>query len=437
MTLLILVFTLLVAIFFAVFVWLKPNYVISMMIVSSIITSSMILLSKYPAVDELIWAMMSIVAISKILFNRKNLEFRRLLEWKRLLVLILILFLLLNTLVSAALNFHLANLRFITLYSSIAVLFAFTNLYEQEIKKAANFFKVSFTIHNFFWVGNWYILTVLGLDWNLQQSINWAGSSYAALVPSASLFVMLYLSKLEKKPISISFWISYIVLIIASQIYDSRVMEFTIILVTVTIFFWFMSVGNLVTVLTFGILALSLSNVSVSYYDRNFTTYTNAKVNLVKSLEVLTESSTFLTSPRRTDRDRNVQIECANRIMLSFDRPFNSIFGFGQDNHKTILWDCVISSFLSNNGSGIIRPVGYAAFLIDFGLVGLTLFGGVVVFLLLALPRKPFLSRIILLYLLSWALLTNNLDHTFFYLVVVFGMLIIESKDFSKSKAVQ
>jgi hypothetical protein len=107
----------------------------------------------------------------------------------------------------------------------------------------------------------------------------------------------------------------------------------------------------------------------------------------------------------------------------------NLIFGYGQNNHKTVLVECWPEIHRS-----IVRPVGYAAFIIDFGLFGIIMIAllftkRVILILKFRTPGRLLFITLFTL-LMMWSLVTNYLDHSFLYIVLFTNFFL----DFSKSR---
>jgi hypothetical protein len=135
-------------------------------------------------------------------------------------------------------------------------------------------------------------------------------------------------------------------------------------------------------------------------------------------------SVNFIIKPRTSDLDRSQQIRCSTSLILFNDNLIIKLFGYGQNNHKSALRACTEEEFGPVADDKPIRPVGYAAMITDFGIVGLFL--AIAVFLLVAMKlkrEKGFLLYLILLFQIAgWSLVTNNLDHEFIYLVIFLNL---------------
>jgi hypothetical protein len=97
------------------------------------------------------------------------------------------------------------------------------------------------------------------------------------------------------------------------------------------------------------------------------------------------------------------------------------------------MYECLPAELKILNGGDPVRPVGFAAYIIDFGMVGLI----GLLFLLILIAKDLIKSKsgkyyiIVLFWAMSFSLVTNNLEHALIYQILVFDLLqnLIRSVD--------
>jgi hypothetical protein len=287
---------------------------------------------------------------------------------------------------------------------------------------------VSKAIHAnlYIWVIYYVFLRILGLDWNYQQAVTYVGSSYAALIPAIGLILLLLIevSKPQKnfgKP----YLLYYGTAVIASQIYYSRMLEFSILATTLLAWAFKRTFVSFITVIIVFFCAFTISGPII---EANYGHVSALKVNNPSVIDISKEtasSANFIVNPRVSDSDRSQQIRCSTRLIFSNKNLSTKLFGYGQNNHKKALRACIEEKFGPVSEDKPIRPVGYAALVTDFGSIGLILV--ISLFLLVALGlrnQKSFLLYLVMLFQIAgWSLITNDLDHEFIYVVIFLNLL--------------
>jgi hypothetical protein len=137
----------------------------------------------------------------------------------------------------------------------------------------------------------------------------------------------------------------------------------------------------------------------------------------------LKDSAQFINNPRVSDIDRSTQIKCANELIFKANNISEFLFGFGQSKHKSVMLKCY-GVDQSAPGTGV-RPVGYAAFLVDYG------FLGVFLIILLLIKNLQSLYRVqgsilelsLVLFAPSCLLLTNAIDSSFIFCILFLNLI--------------
>jgi len=392
----------------------NPNKVYLWLSGISILTSSLIFDQKAPLVDEIVFFALAIFCVIRLM-KKPSINFRDLRKTSKV-ELIVLSYLILNCVFSF--YFHPANssLRFAILFSTFLIFLIYIRSIPQNLEGLSRNSIRFFSIYLYSWLAYWIILAILRFDWGSQQSKSLAGSSYAAIVPFIGLYLLGYTYCFYRtKVVARLFWMNFIVTIVASQLFDSRVLYLSIFILIGYLLITKFSV-NLVTklVLSF-IAALIMSNLLGALAPPQSTnTYKSSSTQL----ENLKDSINFVGKPRLSDEDRSHQIRCATTLITDKSRFSNLLFGYGQNNHKTELLRCY-GLDPSTPGSGV-RPVGYAAFVVDFGIVGL--FGIAVLYFkrikMLIFEQRSILLSISLTLLIFWSLITNYLDHSLLLLIL-------------------
>ena len=400
-----------VALYFA---FKSPNKIYTWLSGISILTSSLIFDQKVPVVDEIIYVVLSIFCVIQLI--RKPLwSIRELRKTSKVEISILV-YLILNCVISF--YFHHANssLRFAVLFSTFLIFMIYIKSSQQNLESLSRNSIRFFSLYLYCWVAYWIVLAAIGIDWGSQQSKSLAGSSYAAIVPFVGLSALSYAYCFYKTNlINKLFWINFVTTIVASQLFDSRALYLSIFILSGYLLISKFSIKMATKLILSFVMALIVSNLLGTLAPPQSTnTYKSSSVQL----ENLKDSINFVDQPRVSDEDRSHQIRCATKLITRESRFVNLLFGFGQNNHKTELLRCY-GLDPSTPGSGV-RPVGYAAFIVDFGIVGVL---GILVLYIkrmkqLLFREKSVLLSITLTLLIFWSLITNYLDHSLLLLVL-------------------
>ena len=398
---------------------------------TSIATGSFILTGKYPAVDEILNVFISISCVYLVFVLKKENQLIISINKIKLETFIL-LFLIVNTSISFLNSSNLSSLRFLLIFSTVLILVITVEVVKQDYSDIA---KISFYLYSTYllaWVGIWLVLAIFRIDWGSEQSILWAGSSYAALVPSIGIILMsISITNRKNNNLFKIFLVNYFFALTASRLYDSRILMFACILATLLLIKINFTVRNLLIILSTLILALSSSNLlASSLIEGRITKVSNTYKSLTDQLISTIKGGALLVSAQSSDSDRKFQVDCANDLIFNRSDPFNSLFGYGQNNHKTQMLRCFSIDKTSLTNISGIRPVGYAAFVIDFGITGLCL-----IFLLLVKRFKSNndanarLFSLLLIFMLSWVFYSNILDNYFIYLCLFLDYFSKFTKD--------
>lgn len=426
----------------------NPSFTFTLLVGISLLTTSLIVGGSYPAFDEILLMGVTLAILINALKPRNIKETKNLRQSNNKIQIIFILYLFVNTLTSFLDNLLTSNLRFISLYGSLLILLLFLQRTPQDNSRIENVTLFCIRANLFTWVLYWIFLKMINVDWATQQAKTWAGTSYAALVPSIGLMLLLLIGDESVRKIpSRGYHAYFFVSVIASVIYDSRVFSAAIFVVLIYLVFRVRSAREIALLLVLLIggqitgNVMVASKVSINLYSNLFST--NGKVNnlseLTKSInpigqvKSLSESAQFINNPRASDLDRSQQINCATRLITLESKWQNMLFGYGQSAHKQVMWKCLPVGSLTSDTNKLIRPVGYAAYIVDFGVLGILLLL-ILVFKIILQTLKTEFGRqkvFLILWILSWSLITNDLDHLFVYLILLFNFLG-EFKDKSK-----
>jgi hypothetical protein len=412
-----------IILFFVLF--MKPEWSYYALTVISFATTSVIVAGSYPALDEMLLTVMSLGSIVTLVKNNFSHKVIRL-SLQEKYKLFFIIYLLVNTTISSALDFNVSNLRFLLLFLNLSILLLVLPRIPQNKDKLSQICAAGIKINLYFWFAYWLLLKYLKIDWAQQQSVSWAGTAYAAIVPSVGLLLLLFIRNKEpEKKIEKSYLFFFSISVFTSVFYDSRVLNFAVILSATVISIKFRTIKNIVIMVSIFISSQFAANAivfgEVSLNIRNI----NLVSNPSEYASSFSESLQFINNPRTSDLDRSTQIKCSTKLIVSDSRIFNTIFGYGQNSHKKIMLKCLPIDLQVLNKGGPVRPVGYAAYVIDFGLFGL--FG--LVTLLIVIAKELIHSKsgmyyfLILLLLMSFSLVTNYLEHVLVYQVLFFDLL--------------
>jgi hypothetical protein len=148
------------------------------------------------------------------------------------------------------------------------------------------------------------------------------------------------------------------------------------------------------------------------------------------------DSMLFVVDPRGSDMDRSQQIlaSLANLWQhLSEGDIIRFFFGDGMYQHRQTLIPALLKLGAPISASGIVRPVGFAAFLVDMGLIGFILLAGNFIATAYAVHvmsrgasvREMALWYMTLLFAFIWIFISNIFDICLFFLILMpSGMLI-------------
>jgi len=396
------------------FAFRNPNNIYLWLSGISILTSSLIFDQKAPIVDEILYFALAIFCLFKLIKTPLG-HFKDLGKTSKVEITVL-LYLILNCVFSFYFHHTNSSLRFAVLFSTFFIFLMYVKSTHQNLESLSHNSIRFFSVYLYSWVAYWIMLAALGIDWGSQQSKSLAGSSYAAIVPFVGLSVVGYSYCFYKTNlINKLFWINFVTTIVASQLFDSRALYLSIFILSGYLLITKFSIKLASKIVLSFVIALITSNLLGTLAPPQSTnTYKSSTVQL----ENLKDSINFVDQPRVSDEDRSHQIRCATTLVTRESPLINLLFGYGQNNHKTELLRCY-GLDPSTPGSGV-RPVGYAAFVVDFGIVGLL--GILVLYLkrmkqLLFKPRAVLLS-ITLTLLIFWSLITNYLDHSLLLLVL-------------------
>ena len=392
----------------------NPDKIYVLLTGISVLSSSLIFDQKAPIVDEIFFLVLAIFCAIKLVV-KPAFNFRSLVKSSKVELTILV-YLITNCVLSFYYQQANSSLRFTILFSTFLVFLIYIKSIHQNLQSFSRNTLRFFSIYLYCWVAYWIVLAALGIDWGSQQSKSLAGSSYAAIVPFVGLSVLSYAYCFYKTNlINKLFWINFVTTIVASQLFDSRALYLSIFILSGYLLISKFSIKMATKLIFSFVMALIVSNLLGTLAPPQSTnTYKSSSVQL----ENLKDSINFIDQPRVSDEDRSHQIRCATRLITRESQFTNLLFGYGQNNHKTELLRCY-GLDPSTPGSGV-RPVGYAAFIVDFGIVGLL---GILVLYLkrmkqLLFKEKSVLFSITLTLLIFWSLITNYLDHSLLLLIL-------------------
>jgi len=392
----------------------NPDKIFLLLTGISILSSSLIFDQKALIIDEIFFLVLAIFCAIKLVV-KPAFNFKSLIKTSKVEITILV-YLITNCVFSFYYQQANSSLRFTILFSTFLVFLIYIKSSQQNLESLSRNSIKFFSLYLFCWVAYWIVLAAVNIDWGSQQSKSLAGSSYAAIVPFVGLSVLSYAYCFYKTNlINKLFWINFVTTIVASQLFDSRALYLSIFILSGYLLISKFSIKMATKLILSFVMALIVSNLLGTLAPPQSTnTYKSSSVQL----ENLKDSINFVDQPRVSDEDRSHQIRCATKLITRESRFVNLLFGFGQNNHKTELLRCY-GLDPSTPGSGV-RPVGYAAFIVDFGIVGLL---GILILYIkrlkqLLFKEKSVLLSITLTLLIFWSLITNYLDHSLLLLVL-------------------
>ena len=390
----------------------------------SIITGSFILGGR-TLFDEFLFVVVAIYCFFQ-LFRRKNYKIVKFKNSK--LELVALSYVFTSTLINLLINPNISSMRFTLIYFTFLVISLYLTQHEQNI----DVFRVKtlwfFSIYLYLWITYWILLSLIGINWQVAQAHSFAGSSYAAIIPMAGMF--LWAIALKIKPTRLLwqlFGLNFSLTLLAAQLYDSRSLFLSLLILALILCFSRYSFRFVATILLAFVAAVAFSNL-LNFFG--FDKQSDALPWYASQISVAPSNVKLINDPRESDKDRSHSIKCATEKLLRKSTVQHLIFGYGQNNHKTVLVEC-----WPEINRTIVRPVGYAAFIVDFGLFGIIVIGllftkRVIQILKSHTPGRA-LTFIVLFLLMMWSLVTNYLDHSFIYIVLFTNFLL----DFSKSRS--
>ena len=113
-----------------------------------------------------------------------------------------------------------------------------------------------------------------------------------------------------------------------------------------------------------------------------------------------------------------MQIKCSVRLITQSSSLKEKVFGFGQSLHKSMMYKC--SNLDPSTPGAPARPVGFAAFVVDYGLLGIILALALFFKLMfISIRNRNSLINLIVLFLIpGWLFIANILDHSFIYIII-------------------
>ena len=375
-------------------------------------------------VDEILNIFLAIYCL-KILFINKNKykSFFRNVKIEMLLLLYLLLnsifSLILNSKNSSLRNYNESTFRFIIVYIAFIIFLATINIIPQNYFNIVKISLILFSANLYFWVAYWLVLTFQGVSWVIEQNKSPTGSAYSAVI--LILGLLFHLTVLKNNPnnfLKFLFTINYFLTFIVSYMYSSRLIFGSLILIgiiaikksTPAVLFFFG--GLMILLFTQNIFTPGISSNYTPPIDKNRSFVSVEKFNDFKS------SLNFILNPRLTDGDRSLQIKCSIRLVTQSPNLTEKVFGFGQSLHKSMMYKC--SNLDPSTPGAPARPVGFAAFLVDYGLLGIVL-ALALFFKLMFISirnRNSLINLIALFSIPGWLFITNILDHSFIYVVI-------------------
>jgi hypothetical protein len=215
--------------------------------------------------------------------------------------------------------------------------------------------------------------------------------------------------------------------LLAAQLYDSRALFLSLLILVGLLCFSRYSLCFVATILLAFVGTVAFSNLLSLV---GFENKSEALPWYVSQISVAPSNVQLISNPRESDEDRSHSIKCATEKLFRKSSPQQLFLGYGQNNHKTVLVECWPEIERS-----IVRPVGYAAFIIDFGLCGIILIGLLFTKRAVQILKQRTPGRVLpiaaLTLLMMWSLVTNYLDHSFIYIVMFTNFIL----DFSKNRS--
>lgn len=405
----------------------KPYDAYKLIIVSSLCFSPLILFGNYPIADEIAFTVIAGFLFFKFIRKRQEIFFTRN-DYQISIRIIVISYFILNTLLSILFEFDVSKLRFLNIFVSLFILTAALEIWKTKSIRINSVVRKALYVNLFIWISYYVILRVFGIDWNYQQAVTYVGSTYAAFVPAIGLVMLLLFEQNTKvRNLSFGYLTYYAGSVVASQIYYSRVLEFAVVVTTLLAIIIKRNIIATVTVILVFMGSFSISGPAITLQDSN-----PSVVDMAKRTK---SSINFIAKPRASDFDRSQQIRCSTKLIVFNEKFLVMLFGYGQNNHKTALKACTEAKSGPVETGQIVRPVGYAAIITDFGLVGLGLL--LVLFALTFIrirhEKGSLLYSVMLLQIASWSLVTNFLDHEAIFLILLMNLFGAMAREFREN----
>ena len=383
----------------------------------SIISSSLIFDQKYTLFDEVLTGSLCLV-ISYSFFKRlikQDTTFpSKAVILNSFFTTVLLVYLFLNSFISFFKYQEISSLRFCLIIFCVTVLYFYTKSHKPKLNYIA--VNRAIYIYIFSWLSYYFILKFLNLDWTTQQSITWAGSTYAAIPVVIGLYI-LYLNQKSTpyKNIDYNFIIYISISTALAVLYDSRTLLIALI-VFLTIYF---TLNLKRTVLLFTTSLAVLFAFTTSLFIR-FESSSEVLKYIATTPFSIVESVQFVNNTRESDLDRKNQIKCAQELISLNESTVRYIFGYGQNQHKRVLLSCYTLKGFTVSDYQIVRPVGYSAFLVDFGVLGLLLLTFSIANNLKSFYASKVRIEFYTLYftIILWSLVTNYLDNMLIYFIL-------------------
>jgi len=391
----------------------------------SIITSAFVFKGA-TIIDELLNLFLAMLCILILLTNSQKYK----VTIKNVKIEILLLtYLLVNSIISLFLNsdhsklrnYNESTLRFIAVYLAIMIFVVTFNTIPQDFFNVIKVSIILFSVNLYIWVTYWLILKIFGVNWELEQAKSYSGSTYAALLPAFGLLLHLVLFKNSSdKFLRSSFIVNFLITLLATYLYSSRVLFGVLLIVSIILI---VNMRKFIPVILFGISIIFVvftQSIFTPGVSSNYQTITNDKTNFfsMEKFNELKSSINFVFSPRLTDGDRSSQIKCSINLITDSASLKEKVFGFGQSVHKSMMYRC--AGLDPSTPGAPARPVGIAAFILDYGLMGVGL--ALVLFLKLVFlscrSKNTFTNLVILFLIPGWLFVANVLDHSFIYIVL-------------------
>lgn len=347
---------------------------------------------------------------------------------------VMLMYLLLNSIISLYLNsdnsklrnYNESTLRFIVVYVAM-IIFVFTfNTIPQDFSNVIKVSIILFSVNLYIWIMYWLILKFHGVNWELEQAKSYSGSTYAALLPAFGLLLHLVIFKnSSNKFLRTSFVVNYLLTLLATYMYSSRVLFGVLLIVSIILIVNMRKVIPVILFVISIIFVVFTQSIFTAGVSSNYQTVNKDKANFfsTEKFNEFKSSINFVFNPRLTDGDRSSQIKCSITLITDSASFKEEVFGFGQSVHKSMMYRC--AGLDPSTPGAPARPVGIAAFILDYGLVGVCL--GLLLFfklVFLAFRSKNTFTNLVILFLIpGWLFVANVLDHSFIYIILFLNFI--------------